>query len=127
MRALLLAFLLVHTALAEQTAWITDLGGTFQKDKAGRIIEVDLTSTWVTDDDLGKLAAMPELQKINLSATKIGDIGFSQLRPLHKVTYLNCFHCPYLTDGAIAYIKHWKNLEYLNVRWSEVTSRVFEQ
>ena len=126
MRALLFTLVLLNAANAEQAPWITDLGGTFQKDKAGRIIEVDLTSTWVTDDDLRKLSAMPELRKINLSDTKIGDIGFAQLRPLQKVTYLNCFHCPYLTDGAIAYIKHWTNLEYLNVRWSEVTSRVFE-
>jgi internalin A len=126
MRLLLLALLLLRTAYADETTWITDLGGTFQKDKAGHVVEVDLTSTWVTDDDLAKLAVMPELRKINLSDTKIGDIGFSQLRPLQKVTYLNCFHCPYLTDGAVAYIKHWTNLEYLNVRWSEVTSRVFE-
>lgn len=127
MRAMLLALAAISAAVAaDQTEWITDLGGTFQKDKAGHVIEVDLTSTWVMDDDLGKLARMSELRRINLSDTKIGDMGFAQLRPLQKVTYLNCFHCPYLTDGAIAYIKHWANLEYLNMRWSEVTSRVFE-
>lgn len=117
---------LILALLFAVPSWITDLGGTFQKDKAGRIVEVDLTSTWITDDDLGKLAELPELRKINLSDTKIGDLGFAQLRPLKKVTHLNCFQCPYITDGAIAYIKHWANLEYLNVRGSEVTSRVFE-
>jgi Leucine-rich repeat (LRR) protein len=107
-------------------AWIREIGGSLQKDKAGRIVEVDLTSAWITDDDLSKLAELTELRKINLSDTKIGDIGFANLRALQRVTHLNCFHCPYITDGAVAYIKQWQNLEYLNLQGSEVTSRVFE-
>jgi Leucine-rich repeat (LRR) protein len=106
--------------------WIEELGGTYKTDKAGQITEVDLTLTLVTDDDLAKLAAMPELTKIVLSHARISDLGMAQLRPLKKVTYLECYYCDYLTDGAIAYIKHWTNLEYLNVHGTEVTSRVFE-
>jgi len=117
---------LADATFADVTAWVTEVGGTFQKDKVGRVVEVDLTSTWITDDDMGKLASLPELRKINLSDMKIGDLAFAQLRPLKYVTHLNCFQCPYVTDGGIAYIKHWRNLEYLNVRGSEVTSRVFE-
>src|SRR4051812_17803859 len=97
-------FFCALAAYAEGGTWIQEVGGTFQKDKAGRIIAVDLTSTWITDDDLGKLATLPELRRIDLSDTKIGDLGIAQLRPLKHVTHLICNQCAYLTDGAIAYI-----------------------
>src|SRR4051794_33515351 len=106
--------------------WITELGGSFRKDKAGNIIEADLTLTQLTDDDLGKLAALPSLQKITLAHTKISDSGLAHLRPLRNVRYLNCYYCDYITDAGIAYLKDWENLETLIVRGSEVTSRVFE-
>jgi internalin A len=107
-------------------SWITELGGSFQRGKDGKIVEVDLSRTWVTDDDLGKLATMTELRRIDLSHTKITDLGLAHLRPLRKVTYLNCFYCDFVTDGGIAFLKQWENLEHLNVRGSEVTSRVLE-
>ena len=122
----LILFFCALTVYADVGAWIKEVGGTFEKDKAGKIVAVDLTSTWITDDDLAKLGGLPELRKIDLSDTKIGDLGIAQLRPLKHVTHFNCNYCSYLTDGAVAYIKNWTNLEYLNVRGSEVTSRVFE-
>src|SRR5437879_6437280 len=48
-------------------AWIQDTGGALQKNRAGQIVEVDLTSTWITDDDLAKIATLTELRKLNLS------------------------------------------------------------
>jgi hypothetical protein len=111
---------------ADIAAWITETGGSFQKNPAGQIVEVDLTSTWITDDDLAKIAQLDQLQKLNLSYTKISDLGLEHLRPLRHVTYLNCYYCEYLSDGGIAFLKQWDNLEYLNVRGTEVTSRVFE-
>src|SRR6476646_10593397 len=107
-------------------AWIRDAGGSFQKNQAGQIVEVDLTSTWITDDDLARIAGLTELRKLNLSYTKITDLGLEHLRPLRNVTYLNCYYCEYISDGGIAFLKQWTNLEYLNVRGTEVTSRVFE-
>jgi internalin A len=107
-------------------AWIEGIGGSFQRDSAGRITEVDLAGTWVGDDDLTRIGALPDLRKIDLSHTKISDLGLAHLRPLKNVVSLNCFYCSYLTDGAVAFLKDWVNLEYLNVRGSEVTSRVFE-
>ena len=107
-------------------AWIEGVSGHFQKDAAGRIVEVDLALTWVTDDDLIRIGALPDLRRIDLSHTKISDLGLAHLRPLKNVVYLNCFSCSYITDGGVAFLKDWVNLEYLNVRGSEVTSRVFE-
>jgi Leucine-rich repeat (LRR) protein len=107
-------------------AWIEGIGGSFQKNSAGRITEVDLLATWVTDDDLARIGALPDLRKIDLSHTRISDLGLAHLRPLKKVVSLNCSSCSYITDGGVASLKDWVNLEYLNVRGSEVTSRVFE-
>jgi len=107
-------------------AWIHSLDGTFVKDDSGQIVEVNLASTWITDADLARLASLTELRKIDLAHAKINDIAFQHLKPLKRVAWLNCFYCEYLTDGAIAYLKEWENLEYLNVRGSEVTSRMFE-
>ena len=126
MRVLILMIASVLAYGAAVDSWIEELGGTVKRDKAGQVVEVDLTLTWVTDDDLAKLTAFPELRKIVLSHAKISDLGIAQLRPLKKVTHLECYYCDYLTDGAIAYVKHWTNLEYLNVHGTEVTSRVFE-
>src|SRR5687767_7343238 len=80
-------------------AWIEGIGGSSQKNSAGRITEVDLTGTWVTDDDLTRVGALPDLRKIDLSHTKISDLGLAHLRPLKNVVYLNCFYCSYITDG----------------------------
>jgi internalin A len=107
-------------------AWIEGIGGSVQKNSAGRITEADLLGTWVTDEDLARIGALPDLRKIDLSHTKISDLGLGHLRPLKNVVYLNCFYCSYITDGGVAFLKDWVNLEYLNVRGSEVTSRVFE-
>jgi Leucine-rich repeat (LRR) protein len=107
-------------------SWITSTGGSFQRNSSNEIEEVDFTLTWIRDDDLGRLATIPTLKKINLSHTKITDAGLAHLRPLKNVTYLNCYWCDYVTDGGIAYLKNWQNLEYLNIRGTEVTGRVFE-
>jgi hypothetical protein len=124
---LLLASSLCYGATQEDVAgWITEIGGTFERNPAGQIVGVDLTLTWIADDDLARIARLTELRKITLAHTKISDLGLGHLRPLKNVTHLNCFYCEYITDGGVAYLKDWENLEYLNVRGSEVTSRVFE-
>jgi len=69
-------------------AWIEGIGGSFQKNSAGRITEVDLIGTWVTDDDLTRIGALADLRKIDLSHTKISDLGLAHLRPLKNVVSL---------------------------------------
>jgi Leucine-rich repeat (LRR) protein len=124
--ALLACCFILSAEAGPGTGWISDLGGSFQSDKDGQIIAVDLALTWVTDDDLGKLATFMALRSIDLSHARIGDLGLAQLRQLRNVTNLRCHYCDYITDSGIAYIKNWENLESLNVRGTEVTSRVFE-
>lgn len=121
-----LAVLLMAVPLFAGPEWITAAGGSFERDAKGQVVAVDLTLTWVTDDDLARLAEFPELRRITLSHTRISDLGLAQLRPLKKVTHLICYYCDYITDGGVAYLKRWENLESLTVRGTEVTSRVFE-
>ena len=71
-------------------------------------------------------AQLKQLQRLNLSHTKITDLGLEHLRPLQNVTYLNCFYCEYVSDGGIAFLKQWENLEYLNLRGTEVTEKVYD-
>ena len=107
-------------------AWIQDVGGSFVRSASGEITEVDLTSTWTSDDDLAKIGRLKQLRKLNLSYTKISDLGLENLRPLRNVVSLNCYYCEYVSDGGIAFLKQWDKLEYLNLRGTEVTSKVFE-
>jgi internalin A len=106
--------------------WIRDVGGSVVRGSGGEITEVDLTSTWTSDDDLVKVGRLKQLRKLDLSYTKVSDRGLENLRPLQNVVSLNCYYCEYISDGGIAYLKQWDKLEYLNLRGTEVTSKVFE-
>jgi len=96
------------------------------KDPSGRIVELDLTSTWVTASDMRKVAGMRDLRKLSLSHTRIGDLAMEPLRDLGNVTELSCYFAEYLTEDAIANIRGWKKLEKLNLRGTQVTSKVFD-
>jgi len=96
------------------------------QDASGRIVELDLTSTWVTDADMRKVAAMRDLHKLSLSHTRISDLAFESLGQLQNVTELDCSFAEYLTEDAIALIRGWKKLERLNLRGAQITSKVFD-
>src|SRR5207244_300625 len=93
---------------------------------AGQITSVDLSNSQLTDADLEKLARLTHLENINLAYTKISDEGLERLAPLQNVKVLDLYYAEAVTDLGIAHLKHWKNLEYLNVRGTKVTSTVFE-
>jgi Leucine-rich repeat (LRR) protein len=113
-------------APGEVAAWVQSVGGSVALDTAGRITAVDLTSTPIGDADLSRLAAIPALQRINLSHTLISDAGLERLKPLENVVVLNLYYAEYITDSGIAHLKEWKKLERLNVCGSKVTSALFE-
>ncbi len=107
-------------------AGIDSLDEHCSRDKAGEIIAVDLRSAWVTDADLEKLSRLPHLESINLANTKVTDLGLEKLRPLENVKLLNLHYAENVTDLGVAHLKHWKNLEVLEVRGTKVTSSLFE-
>ncbi len=100
-------------------------GATVALNSEGNALAVNLTSTWVTDADLSLVAALPKLETIDLSLTKITDIGLEHLKPLENVRHLVLDHAEFFTDNGIAHFKHWQ-LETLNLRGTKITSRVFD-
>jgi len=96
------------------------------KDPQGNIVELDLTSTWVTDGDLAKVAQMRHLRKLDLSHTRVTDAGLEKLKSLENVVELNCYYAERLTEDGIAHLRGWKHLERLSLRGTKVTSQVFE-
>lgn len=87
---------------------------------------VDLSASWVTDADLAGIAAQKDLRRLDLSHTKITDLGLENLKPLQHVRELSLYYAEYITDDGLAHLRHWKELEVLNLRGTRVTSKVFE-
>ena len=79
-------------------------------------VEADFRASWVTDSDLERVAAMPDLQRIDLSHTRITDIGFEHLKKLQKVQSVNLYYAEQIGDGALAAMKNWRQLRELNLR-----------
>ena len=110
---------------AEIIQRLKDEGATLTLNTGGEVVGVNLTSTWVKDADLALLSSLPSLESIDLSLTRITDIGLEHLKPLTKVRHLVLDHAEYFTDNGIAHFKAWR-LETLNLRGTKVTSRVFD-
>ncbi|PYT30627.1 MAG: hypothetical protein DMG57_07710 [Acidobacteria bacterium] len=111
---------------ARFTQWVADQGGSVERDTLGNIDSVDLTSTWITDADLVRIGALGRLRRLNLSHTRITDVGMQYLRELTGVTSLNLYYAEYITEDGIAPLRRWSSLERLNLRGTKVNSKVFD-
>jgi Leucine-rich repeat (LRR) protein len=111
---------------ADTARWVADQGGRSAQDAAGHIVSVDLASTWITDADLARVAGLPQLHRLDLSHTRISDVGMEYLKSLPAVSELNLYFAEFITDDSIASLKTWSRLERLDLRGTRVTSRVFE-
>jgi internalin A len=105
---------------ANNTDWVTGLGGKVEKDAAGNVTGVRLRGTWVTDAELLDLARLPKLTRLDLSHTRISDEGMLFLRPAGGIRELNLFYAEQITDQGMAAIRDWKKLERLNVRGTRI-------
>ena len=115
--------LLPWPALAARTPqpeWIARLGGTVETDKAGEIVAVQLRGTWVNDSELLDLAALPSLERLDLSHTRISDEGLLFLRPAKRIRELNLLYAEQITDQGMNAIKQWGELRSLNVRGTRI-------
>ena len=106
--------------------WTARQGGRITRNAEGQIVSVDLTSAWISDGDLDRIARLPHLERLTLAQTKITDLGLEHLKPLTGVVEFDCRFCEYIGDDGIAHLKGWKKLERLNLRGSKATSKVFE-
>src|SRR5689334_1958791 len=89
-------------AVVAGTAWISSVGGTSKADPQGRIIEASFRSSWIEDSDLRSVASLPELRVLDLSHTRVTDLGFRDLKPLANVSDLNLYYAEQIGDGALA-------------------------
>jgi Leucine-rich repeat (LRR) protein len=121
-----LVALLPAGLLAADADWIAKAGGLATRDQAGRITRVDLRSSWVTDADLAQLAALPGLEYLDLSLTRITDHGLQQLRNAPAVVELNLYYAELITDEGVAAIKDWKHLKRVNLRGTRITDTTLE-
>src|SRR5690242_2707076 len=76
--------------------WIADTGGRSMQDSSGHIVGIELMSTWITDADLARLAALPHLQHLDLSHTHVTDVGMEHLKALSNISELNLYYAEFI-------------------------------
>jgi hypothetical protein len=109
-----LAFVLAFATVG--TTWINDLGGRTRAGADGQVREVYLRASWVTDGDLLQIAALPGLQTLDLSRTRITDQGLAYLRNASSLVDVNLAYAEKIGDPAHAVVKSWKKVQRLNLR-----------
>jgi internalin A len=119
-------FASVLWAAAPSVTWITALGGSVTRDRAGQITAVDLSTSWVSDSDLPGLAEQGSLTRLDLSMTRITDRGLLALKPLSNLTDLNLYYAEMVTDQGLAVLKNLKGLKRLNLRGTKITDSTLQ-
>jgi Leucine-rich repeat (LRR) protein len=112
--------------LAVDTDWIARLGGKIERDPMGRIVAVNLRGSWINDADMIELARLPELERLDLSHTRISDEGMLNLKPAPKIKDLKLFYSEWITDQGMTAIKDWKHLRRLDVRGTRISDGTLE-
>src|SRR5215467_3126916 len=125
MRRILLV-LLAMPLLAVDTDWIARMGGKVERDLMGRIVAVNLRGSWINDADMIELARLPDLERLDLSHTRISDEGMLNLKPAPKIKDLNLFYSEWITDQGLTAIKGWKHLTRLNARGTRISDGTLE-
>ncbi|MBK5290100.1 MAG: hypothetical protein JJE04_00205 [Acidobacteriia bacterium] len=110
-------FLCICTALAQGAGF----DALTEKNAAGQIIGLSFRGAFVSDADLDEVAAMGQLEKLDLSETRITDLGLLRLRPLRNVRELNLFYAELITDEGLAVLKDWPRIQRVNLRGTKVT------
>jgi Leucine-rich repeat (LRR) protein len=100
--------------------WVSDLGGRVSTAVDGQVTAVHLRASWVSDGDLLLVASLPQLQKLDLSQTRISDQGLAYLRTCANLADVNLAYAERIGDPAHAVVKSWKKLRRLNLRGTVV-------
>ena len=122
-----IAWSFMGTALAAGPAdWIERLGGKVERNGAGAVVAVNLRGSWINDAEMVQLAEMPELERLDLSHTRISDEGMLHLKPAPKIRELNLYYAEWITDQGMTAIRDWKHLKRLNVRGTRISDGTME-
>jgi hypothetical protein len=122
----ILATACVALCATDGTDWITHLGGKVERDTAGRVTAVNLRGSWINDAEMVHLAELPDLEKLDLSHTRISDEGLLHLKSAPKINDLNLYYSEWITDQGMAAIRGWKHLKRLNVRGTRISDATLE-
>jgi hypothetical protein len=107
-------------------AWAHSQNGAVERDPSGRIVAVDLSQSWITDADLARVAALGRIERLDLSGTRISDLGLAELEPLQGVRELKLRFAEFISEGGLARLQGWRDLEALDLRGTQTRSLVFE-
>jgi Leucine-rich repeat (LRR) protein len=111
---------------AADTTWITNLGGSVERDSGGRVVAVNLRGAWISDVQMIELARLPDLERLDLSHTRITDEGMLNLKPAPKISELKLFYSEWITDQGMRAIKEWKHLKRLDLRGTRISDSTLE-
>jgi len=64
---------------------------------------------------------MPDLERLDLSHTRISDEGMLNLKAAPKIKELKLFYSEWITDQGMTAIKGWKQLKRLDVRGTRIS------
>jgi Leucine-rich repeat (LRR) protein len=106
--------------------WITSLGGKVERNPAGKIVAVNLRGSWINDLEMLEVAELPDIERLDLSHTRITDEGLLRLKPARKITDLNLFYAESITDQGLTAIRDWKQLRRLNLRGTRISDGTLE-
>ena len=113
-------------AANDATEWINRLGGKAHRNASGKVVAVNLRGAWVSDTDMFALAAMADLESLDLSHTRISDEGMLRLKTAPKIRDLNLCYAEWITDQGLTAIRDWKHLKRLNLRGTRISDGTLE-
>jgi Leucine-rich repeat (LRR) protein len=114
------------SAAAADLGWIERAGGLVARDSGGRVVAIDLRSSWITDSDMPALASLPDLKRLDLSLTRISDRGLRALKTAPAIEDLNLYFAEQVGDEGAAILRNWKRLKRLNLRGAKITDSTLE-
>jgi internalin A len=126
LRVLLILMTSSMLLAGESADWVLSLGGQIQSDASGNIVAVNLRGSWVNDVELINVLGLPQLEKLDLSHTRITDEGMLLLKTAPKISDLNLYYAELITDQGMTAIKGWKHLKRLNVRGTRISDGTLE-
>ena len=113
-------------AAAGGVGWAESLGAKIERDGEGNVIAADFTGTWLGDADLAKIAQWPKLRRLNISETKVTDLGIEYLKPLREVEEFDAWYAENLTEDGITHLRGWRRLSRWVLRWPRSSRCVFD-
>jgi Leucine-rich repeat (LRR) protein len=87
---------------------------------------VNLRGSWINDVEMIDLARLPDLERLDLSHTRITDEGMLNLKAAPKIRDLKLFYSEWITDQGMTAIKQWKHLRRLDLRGTRISDGTLE-